>query len=205
MGIIMQYIKLFLYRKNWRKRNSHNETYLKEMANNQLIEVGRGTYGLIDVQMFSDKYKLRIGNYCSIGPNVMFVLSSEHPLNHISTFPFKVKCLHQEYEATSKGDIVIDDDVWIGCNVTIMSGVHIGQGAVIAAGAIVTKNVPPYAIVAGNPARVIRYRFAEDIIEELMKIDYGKIDKKFVEDHLDDFYEEITSVEQVQRIIGENK
>ena len=74
----------------------------------------------------------------------------------------------------TNGDIVVGDDVWVGQRAIIMSGVNIGQGAVIGAGAIVTKNVPPYAIVGGIPAKVIRYRFSEELIQELLKIDYSK-------------------------------
>ena len=100
-----------------------------------------------------------IGNYISIAQNVHFLLDVEHFANHISTYPFKVKLLHsQKSESFSKGDIIIDDDVWIGYGATILSGVRIGQGAVVATGAVVTSDVPPYAIVGGVPAKVIKYR-----------------------------------------------
>ena len=193
-------------KKEWRKRNSHNETFMNNIFQIDRVSVGNYTYGDLTVLSFNEIQQLSIGNFCSIASGVTFVLSADHITNHISTFPFKVKTLHSaKYEAISKGDIVVDDDVWIGQNAVILSGVHIGQGAVIAAGAVVNKDVAPYTIVGGIPAKPIKRRFSENLIEELMKIDYGKIDKKFVEDHLDDFYEEITSVEQVQRIIGENK
>ena len=91
-------------------------------------------------------------------------------------------------EAISKGDIIVDDDVWIGYGATILSGVHIGQGAVIAAGAVVTKDVPPYAIVGGVPAKVIKYRFSPEIIQQLMKLDYSKLTEDMIRERIDDLY-----------------
>lgn len=77
-------------------------------------------------------------------------------------------CLQKvKHEATSKGDIVVKDDVWIGYGSIILSGVHIGQGAVIAAGSVVSHDVPPYAIVGGVPARLIKYRFSEEMTKKL--------------------------------------
>lgn len=99
---------------------------------------------------FSSAHNLQIGNFVSIAQEVIFLLDAEHYVKHLSTFPFKVKYLNNaKEEAFGKGDIIIDDDVWLGYRSTIMSGVHIGQGAVIAAGAIVTKDVPPFSIVGG--------------------------------------------------------
>lgn len=79
---------------------------------------------------------------------------------------------------------MIKDDVWIGAQATIMSGVTIGQGAVIGAKALVTKDVPPYAIVGGVPAKVIKYRFEKEIIDELLKIDFSKFDYKVIKEHI---------------------
>lgn len=79
---------------------------------------------------------------------------------------------------------MIKDDVWIGAQATIMSGVTIGQGAVIGAKALVTKDVPPYAIVGGVPAKVIKYRFEKEIIDELLKIDFSKLDYKVIKEHI---------------------
>lgn len=100
-------------------------------------------------------------------------------------------------DAFSKGDIIVDDDVWIGYGATIMSGVHIGQGAVVAAGAVVTKDVPPYAIVGGVPAKVIKYRFEPEMIEELLKVDYSKLTKEDIEKHIDDLYKKLKDPSQL--------
>ena len=75
-------------------------------------------------------------------------------------------------------------------------GVHIGQGAVVAAGAVVTKDVPPYAIVGGVPAKVIRYRFEPEIVEELLKIDYSRLTDEMIKEHIDELYTDLTCVEQ---------
>ena len=187
MGL-QQMLKLFRFKRNWRKMNSHNETSPANLFDPSLVKVGRKTYGVLNVSMFNPSYRLTIGNFCSIGPNVTFLLSSDHYLNHISTFPFKVKYGMQQYEGVSKGDIVLEDDVWIGCGAIILSGVCIGQGAVIAAGAVVTKDIPPYAIVVGCPAKVIRYRFAPEMINRMLQIDYGSLTDEQILEHIDDLY-----------------
>ncbi|MFI3284164.1 MAG: CatB-related O-acetyltransferase [Erysipelotrichaceae bacterium] len=120
---------------------------------------------------------LYIGSFCSIVEGVVFMLCCDHPINHLSTFPFKTKCLKSTVpEVCSKGNILVHDDVWIGLNAIIMSGIEIGQGAIIAAGSVVTKNVPPYAIVGGNPAKILKYRFSKSVIDELLNIDYKDIE-----------------------------
>ena len=159
--------------------------------NMDLFESGKYSYGELNIVSFNNNCKLKIGNFVSIAQNVYFLLSVEHHLDHISTYPFKVKVLGTEtYEsfAKGKGDIVVEDDAWIGFGSIIMSGVTIGKGAVIAAGSVVTKDVPPYAIVGGVPAKVIKYRFDEKTIKELMNIDYSKLDKELIEKQIDELY-----------------
>ena len=144
MGRIIVMIKLFLFKKKYRRLNRHNKTYPLNLFPLSVADVGRYSYGGIRILAFGrDDCKVRIGDFCSIGPNVLFVLKADHPMDHISTFPFKVKVLGEKYEAISKGDIKLSDDVWIGANVTILSGANIGKGAVIAAGTVVTSDVPP--------------------------------------------------------------
>ena len=164
-----------------------------------LVTVGRATYGEINLCTFNTNSKLIIGNYCSIAGEVVFVLDAEHNINTISTYPYKVKALNvQKYEAHSYGNIVVEDDVWIGYRVLILSGVHIGQGAIVAAGAVVTKDVPPYAVVGGVPAKVIKYRFSKEMIEKLLTIDYNKLEHEMIEKHVDELYEEVTGDRQVE-------
>lgn len=201
LNILLSKLKMYLKKREWHKLNLHNGTFMKTYFDSTYVQVGNGTYGPLNVHISSDNSFLKIGNYCSIAPNVEFLLSAEHPLNYISTFPYKVTFLHEKFEKMDCGNITIDDDVWIGYGATIMSGVHIGQGAVVAAGAVVTKDVPPYAIVGGVPAKLIRYRFSEEIIQELLKIDYQKIDEKFVRENIDVLYTKIISPKQVKDFI----
>lgn len=163
-----------------------------------MVSVGKCTYGDLNVLTSSDKCKLKIKNYVSIAKDVTFLLDSEHPIGNVSSFPFKVKLLHMEgSEAVGRGNILMDDDVWLGYGVIVMSGVHIGQGAVIAAGAVVTKDVPPYSIVGGVPAKVIKYRFSAEMITELMRIDYSSLTEELVKEHIKELYNELSDVSQL--------
>lgn len=198
MNSILGHIKMIFFRKKWRKSNTHNGTYACNIFDDSTVHVGNETYGGILVFNDVPTQNLIIGNYCSIAANVTFLLGHDHRVDCLSTFPYKAEVLHeQKSEAISKGDIIIDDDVWIGYGAMIMSGVHIGQGAVIAAGAVVTKDVPPYAIVGGIPAKIIKYRFEVKIINQLLKIDYGKLTKEMVRDHIDELYTELNDVRQI--------
>lgn len=187
-------IKRRLRNRRWREANVHNKTSLGDVSNENIISVGKGTYGVLNVFSTGSQRKLVIGNYCSIAKDAYFVLNNEHNLSTLSTFPFKVMTLGQNApEATSKGGIVVEDDVWIAFRATIMDGVTIGQGAVVAAGAVVTKDVPPYAIVGGVPARVIRYRFSKPLIDKLMMLDYSKLDAEDVSCGIERLYAPLDS------------
>ena len=160
------------------------------------VSVGKRTYGGINIMggrhcFGHSTTKVIIGNYCSIGPEVTFIPHLDHYTNHISTYPFKVQVLGERFEAISKGDIVIDDDVWIGYGATILSGVHIGQGAVIMAGAVVSKDIPPYSMCGGVPAKPLKYRLSENIIRKLMKIDFSKLDDSVIKEHISELYETV--------------
>lgn len=195
---LIQPYKLALKKKKWKKLHTGSDTVPMNDFDFSHVEMGYGTYGELNVVDFGGDYKIFIKNYVSIAQHVTFILNADHYTNHISTYPFKVKMLQtQTSESFGKGDIIVDDDVWIGYGSTIMSGVHIGQGAVVAAGAVVTKDVPPYAIVGGVPAKVIKYRFEPEMIEELLKIDYGKLSKEDIEKHIDDLYTELKNPSQL--------
>ena len=188
---ILNRIQYYKKKKEWRKKNPENDTVMGSLFNGDLVEVGKKTYGILNIINHSNDYKLTIGNYCSIAPDVLFIVCGDHPIDRISTFPFKAHCLGGGFEAISNGNIEVKDDVWIGTRAIILSGVSIGQGAVIAAGAVVTHNVPPYSVVAGVPAKVIKKRFSDEIIEELLRIDYSKISIDSVKNHLEKLYTEI--------------
>lgn len=190
--------RLKKFRILWKNNNQNNKTCPNCIFPKGTVVVGDHTYGELNVVTFRDVSKLIVGSYCSIGQNVHFILDAGHFTDKISTFPFRTALLQmQNYEATSKGNITINDDVWIGYGATIMSGVHIGQGAVVAAGAVVTHDVPPYAIVGGVPAKVIKYRFGPEMIEELLKVDYSKLTEDMVREHIDELYEELKDAGQL--------
>lgn len=115
---------------------------------------------------------LKIGRFCSFGENVKFLLNRNHNIKNISThlLNYKYNGKSKVNDIIFKGDIVFDNDVWVGKGAMFLPNVHIGNGAVIGAGAVVTKDVPPYAVVAGNPAKVIKYRFDEDTVKKLLEI-----------------------------------
>ena len=190
--------KLNRFKRKWRAQNIHNRTVPENIFNMDIVNVGKKTYGYLNVVSYSNEDKIYIGNFVSIAEKVCFIVNSEHYLNHISTYPYKVNCLELDTtESFGKGNIVVDDDVWIGYGSTIMSGVHIGQGAVVAAGSVVTKDVPPYAIVGGVPAKVIKYRFEESFIKELMKIDYSSLNEDLIKEHTEDLYKELNCIKQI--------
>ena len=121
----------------------------------------------------------------------IFVVCGDHKTDSLTTFPLKVRYQFQKFEALSKGDIIVEDDVWIGTRVTILSGVRIGRGAVISAGSLVVKDVPPYTIVGGVPAKVLKRRFEDPVVNKLLKIDFSKIDDRIIKSNIDLFYETI--------------
>lgn len=206
LNFFIDKLKLRLFRKNYRKQNLHNETIIKDICDLSKIVVGKKTYGEINLQDFSpSKNKLIIGSYCSIGPEVQFLLGVEHQTTSISTYPFKVKVFGAEKEARSKGNITVKDDVWIGSRAIICSGVTIGQGAIIAAGAIVTKDVEPYAIVGGNPAKVIKYRISEECRKKLLEVDIIKLFDKVTKDNVEMMYKNASDVDlyKVLEMCGE--
>ncbi len=132
-----------------------------------LVTIGAHSYGLPNVLYWDFQTKLKIGKYCSISEGTTFLLGGEHRGDWISTFPFGAYPDQWPSAASfgphtvSKGDILIGHDVWIGHGVIILSGISIGNGAIIGAGSVVTKNVEEFAVVAGNPAKFIKYRFNE--------------------------------------------
>jgi acetyltransferase-like isoleucine patch superfamily enzyme len=140
-------------------------------------KVGRGTYGINGEKFFNctEASPVEIGAFCSIAPDVLFLCQGNHPIDRASTFPLQHQVFRTrkplEYLQT-KGPIIVGNDVWIGRRSMILSGVTIGHGAVIAAGSVVTKDVPAYCVAGGNPARIIKKRFDDDIISALLEIQW---------------------------------
>ncbi len=135
--------------------------------------IGPYTYGDPEILAWSAESMLSIGAFCSIADGVVMILDGEHRTDWVTTFPmggFFSEAKDCRGHPRSKGEVRIGNDVWIGRDALILSGVTIGDGAVIGARSVVAKHVSPYAIVGGNPARLIRYRFDEAEIAALQRI-----------------------------------
>jgi virginiamycin A acetyltransferase len=181
--------------------NGYNRLcFLKNVLKNPNIEVGDFTYydDFENVENFEKNVryhfdftgdKLKIGKFCMIASDVTFIMNgANHLTEGVSSYPFAVfggdwaHAMDDGKTYPNRGDIVVGNDVWLGYKSVIMSGVHIGDGAIIGAYSVVTKDVPPYSIVGGNPAKVIRQRFSESDTARLLKLawwnwDFDKISR----------------------------
>ena len=138
--------------------------------------IGKYSYGIPKIYSWGEGTKLIIGNFCSIADNVNVYLGGNHRTDWITTYPFGHinQSVFNSFDGighpSTNGDVMIGNDVWIGSNVTIMSGVTIGDGAVIANNSHIVKNIEPYSLVGGNPAKLIKYRFTPEQIKKLLDI-----------------------------------
>jgi len=176
MSLIIQRVQrlfglLFLF---IQKQDKHAR--VKELLRDGRLIIGKHSYGTpyIDTYKGNDEDRVIIGAYCSISNNVTMMLGGIHPANWVSLYPFRaifgLPGAFQDGMPLTKGDIEVGSDVWIGTGAMILSGVKIGHGAVVATRAVVTKDVPPFSIVGGIPAAVIKYRFSENQIASLLAI-----------------------------------
>ena len=201
---ILRNMELSMFQKNWRKKNKHNQTFASSIFPPDIVTVGSRSYGMLNIYSYYPKSeRLTIGNYVSIAPDVKFVLGGNHQTETLTSFPLKSYFTgkHAKQDSCTHGHIVVEDEVWIGINAIILSGVRLGKGAVIAAGSVVTKDVPPYAIVGGNPAKIIRYRFPEDVREKLQLINLDEIPDSVLKEKLPLLYEKITDSRDFERIV----
>lgn len=168
--------------------------FLKNFITRPTIEVGDYTYydDPAGVERFEEHVlyhfdfigdRLIIGKYCSIAAETRFIMNGgNHPTTWLTTFPFPIFGHGWERAEPpawpSRGDTRVGNDVWIGYGATIMPGVTVGDGVIVATKAVVTRDVPPYAIVGGNPAQVIRYRFDERTIARLLEIRWWEWDRE---------------------------
>lgn len=187
-------IKFLIMKIKWKKKNKTNFTEPKHLCDINKIDIGDYTYGIIDAESFgANEAHLYIGSYCSIAQNVRFILDGEHYYHSLTTYPFKVMLYGNKTEARCKGPIIIGDDVWIGERAIILSGVSVGQGAIIGAGSIVTKNIPPYAIYAGNS--IVKYRFKPELIDILTQVNLPKLVSR-LDNKLDKLYQDISDFDK---------
>lgn len=157
---------------------------------------GRYTYGINDQTVENEEFLESVGSFCSINHTASIGTLGNHPLDLITTSNFLyspfwgiVEEYNYELRAKYNSPIIIENDVWIGHNVIILPGVKIHNGAIVGAGAVVTKDIPPYAIVGGVPAKVIRYRFEPHIIEALLEIKWWEWDDDKIKDNFDLFFD----------------
>lgn len=162
-----------------KKWNDDRTTQWK--ARNPDYSMGRESYGdpIVAFRDFVPALERRstckIGSFCSISDSVKILIGGLHRPDWVTTWPFNIlreQFANLEGNPVSKGDVIIGNDVWIGFDALILSGITVGDGAVIGARAVVTKDVPPYGIVAGNPARLIRKRFDDTTIARLLKLSW---------------------------------
>ncbi|MDB5118120.1 MAG: hypothetical protein JWQ79_3612 [Mucilaginibacter sp.] len=166
-------------------------SYTKKRLRGKHFEIGDHTYGVPNVFHYDQDVKLVIGKFCSIAGDVKIFLSGNHRVDWVSTYPFK--SFNSLFHAStgvmghpaSKGNVIIGNDVWIGHSSTILSGVTIGDGAVIANSSVITKNIGAYEIWAGNPARFIKKRFSDDVITSLLEVKWWDWDINRINENMD--------------------
>jgi acetyltransferase-like isoleucine patch superfamily enzyme len=175
---IIPLLKSLSFKKR-KKAYFYTRDFLKKAIASGLANVGEYSYG--NIQIFGEESKLYVGRYCSIALQCKVFLGYSHRVDWVTTYPFNVisrwphakqdwAAGHLKGHPATKGDVVIGNDVWLGFNTTVLSGVTIGDGAAVGANSLVTKDIPAYALVGGNPARLIRYRFDQNVIERLLQI-----------------------------------
>jgi acetyltransferase-like isoleucine patch superfamily enzyme len=160
--------------------------FTKDVFENKKYIIGDCTYGKPIVLFENAETNLTIGKYCSIADNVTIFLGGNHRLDWLSTYPFNVLKLKYPLAKNiighpeTKGDVIIGNDVWIGNGVTILSGVTIGDGAVLAAKSVITKNVKPYEVWGGNPAKLMKNRFNKETTIKLLELKWWDWDEERV-------------------------
>jgi acetyltransferase-like isoleucine patch superfamily enzyme len=169
------------------------DSLLRLQAQGRIV-MGQGTYGVPRVETYAhDDTRLIFGAYTSIAKRATFILGGNHPADRVTTFPLRIMRglpgAGSDGYPYSKGDIKVGSDVWIGYGAMVLSGVTIGDGAIVAANSVVTADVPPFAIVAGVPARVLRYRHTPTQRAALCEIAWWN----WPEDQIDAAAERLTS------------
>jgi len=161
-------------------KNNINPDIPLLVSSDSRVSVGRYTYGEPWLRLWTSDDRIEIGSFCSISSGVNIFGGGEHNSNWVSTYPFRIvfelENANSDGHPKTKGITKIGNDVWIGHGATILSGITIGDGSIIGANAVVAKDIPPYSIVVGNPAKVIRSRFSEKNIEKLLRLKWWNWD-----------------------------
>ena len=209
------------------KRSTNDEKIFHNEVEN-VLTVGRGSYSsTVNLTVQFGKMNILGGRFCSLADDIYFSVGGNHPLKSVTTAPFDrsgvVKLLFEKIRPdlralpdirSQRRQVIFGHDVWIAHGATIMGGVKIGNGAVIGANAVVAKDIPPYAIAVGNPARVIKYRFDEETIRKFLAVKWWNWDikkikenfplaqdvEKFLEAHYSPALEEFPNDEFTQKL-----
>jgi len=192
ISFIRNKLNLRSFRKKWRKINKHNMTIPSSVFPIEKVKVGKMSYGILNVKTFGNQdEELSIGNFVSIAEDVRFILGGNHRIDTLSNYPIYSKYISNspQHDALTKGPIIIEDDVWIGTNSIILSGLTISKGTIVAAGSVVTKSTFPYSIVGGNPAKLIRMRFNESIINSLLEFNFSLLNEVNIKSSMPLLYE----------------
>ena len=166
------------------------------------------SYGVENIGTEWSRYgerKVHIGKFCQIGCFVKVILGGDHNMKRLTTYPFGhiyedfFECTEEQKAShpLTKGDVYIGNDVWISSYSTIYSGVHIGDGAVICGNSVVVKDVEPYSVVGGNPAKHIKYRFETDVIQSLLRLKWWNRSHQWINEHMDLLLNEPQNVEAI--------
>jgi acetyltransferase-like isoleucine patch superfamily enzyme len=160
------------------------------MPDSRIKHIGKYSYGVPEIQLIGTESRLYVGSFCSVAANCKIFLGANHRYDWNTTYPFGhiYQNVFNTYSGAghpqSNGDVHIGNDVWIGDSCTIMSGVTIGDGAIIAANSHVVKDVEPYSVVGGNPAKFIRYRFDEQKRRRLLDLQWWNWDDSKINKNL---------------------
>jgi lipopolysaccharide transport system ATP-binding protein len=179
----------------FKKKKKYSNYFLKDNLKNEISQslavIGKWSYGNPKIYRWNWKNKIYIGNFCSLGPEIKIIIGGNHRTDWVSTsqlpadtFNFEDTFLNAQKIKNynySKGDLHIENDVWIGGFSIIFSGVRLGNGSVVAAGSVVTKDVEPYTIVGGNPAKLIKKRFTSKQINFLNSSKWWDLDDKKID------------------------
>lgn len=187
----MKSILIYIYKyisNLFKKKYNPSSDQIVELSG-KAIHIGKYTYGFESTQIYtwSEEVDIKIGRFCSIGAGLKLFCGGNHSTWFVSSYPFGavfkefLKINVEKPIVFSNGGITIGNDVWLGRDVTIMSGISIGDGSVVAANSHVVKDIEPYSIYGGNPAKLIRYRFSEETIEMLLNLQWWNYEDCFIE------------------------
>ncbi len=199
-------LKIPFIKIKYRRANKHNGTKLKKFTRSftlNKVNVGRYSYGHINIMTYgNNNEQLKIGSFCSIANEVYFITGGNHAYQCFTSFPFRSMIMKNHCDDLTNGPIIVEDDVWIGHGVTILSGVKIGKGSIVASCAVVTSDVEPYTIVGGIPAKKIKDRFPESVKKLLNQIDYNNLKMEQIEKYRKILFQDISeeNLEEFKKI-----